>query len=282
MKYRITIRSRIKYKTDGGFTIVESLLAIIIVGILMVGIAPIIVLSVGTRIQARRVEGATQAARTYIEGTRATSIQAPNNRAYLDLTNSTNTTNQLFDSIPVPLANALSICQTKTTATKCPTNNYIDPKPATPPAPATFGGNPLDGKTSSLYCFDVDGDGVCSADSLQDMIVQSFRSTTLKEDTIDSATISTDANQGYILGVRVYRASAFDGNGVLKASIGGNSERAATFGSGLGDAKAPLVEMTTDITIRGNDPSKLFPNICNRLGGSKNNNNISCPRLVSP
>ena len=277
-QHRRTARPKIKHKTDGGFTIVESLLAIIIVGILLVGIAPIIVLSVATRIQARRVEGATQAARTYIEGTRATSIQAPNSRAYLDLSDSEFKSNQLFASIPIPSVDALSICQTKTTATKCPTNNYIDPKPAVSPNPPTFGGNLLDGKTSSLYCFDVDGDGVCSADSLQDMIVQSFRSTTLKDDTSDAGVISTDANQGYILGIRVYRANAFDGNGVLKASTGGNSERAATFTGGLGDSKAPLVEMTTDITIRGNDPNKLFPNICTRLGGSKSGErNISCP-----
>jgi len=277
-QHRKIANHRLKHKTDGGFTIVESLLAIIIVGILLVGIAPVIVLSVATRIQARRVEGATQAARTYIEGTRATSIQAPNSRAYLDLANSSNSSNQLFTDIPVPPVDALSTCQTKTTATKCPTNNYIDPKPATPPAPATFGGNPLDGKTASLYCFDVDGDGVCSVDSLQDMIVQSFRSTTLKDDTTNTGDISTDADQGYILGIRVYRANAFDGNGVLKASTGGNSERAATFTGGLGDSKAPLVEMTTDITIRGNDPNKLFPNICTRLGGSKNDLNISCPK----
>jgi type II secretory pathway pseudopilin PulG len=37
----------------------------------MVGIAPVLVLSVATRVQARRVELGTQAARTYIDGVRS-------------------------------------------------------------------------------------------------------------------------------------------------------------------------------------------------------------------
>jgi prepilin-type N-terminal cleavage/methylation domain-containing protein len=280
VKQRKLVKFRIRRKVDGGFTIVESLLAIIIVGILLLGIAPVIAISVATRVQARRVENATQAARTYIEGTRATSIQAPNSRAYLSKTSS----NDLFSTMPAPDSSALSICLTKTTSTKCPTNNYIDPQPLPPAVAKSYGGNALDGVTSSLYCFDVDGDGVCSADSTQDMIVQAFRSTTLKDATSDSGTISADANLGYILGVRVYRSSAFDGGAVLNASstsTDGTNQRAATFTGGLGDKKAPLVEMVTDITIRGNDPNKLFSNICTRLGGSKNNDNISCP-TVSP
>lgn len=274
MKQRKLVKFRIKPKVDGGFTIVESLLAIIIVGILLVGIAPVIALSVATRVQARRVENATQAARTYIEGTRATSIQAPNSRAYLSKTSS----NDLFNSMPAPDPGALSICQTKTSATKCPTNNYLNPSSNIINSSTTYGGNALDGVTSSLYCFDVDGDGVCSADSMQDMIVQAFRSTAIKDATSDSGTISVDAALGYILGVRVYRASAFDGGDPIKASsTDGTNQRSATFTGGLGDKKAPLVEMVTDITIRGNDPSKLFSNICTRLRGSKNNDNISCP-----
>jgi len=42
-----------------GFTIVESLMAIVVVAILMTAISPVIILSVATRVQARRVELAT-------------------------------------------------------------------------------------------------------------------------------------------------------------------------------------------------------------------------------
>lgn len=249
MMRRKIIVSRIKQ--DGGFTIVESLLAIIIVGILLVGIAPVVVLSVATRIQARRVENATQAARTYIEGTRATSIQAP--KATVLLTQGTLANPKggiLFDGLESPPIDSLNGCLTKTAAlsnNKCKTNNYIN--------------NVDGGATPSLYCFDVDGDGVCSVDSLQDVVVQAFRSTN------DAAT-GDDAGQGYILGIRVYRADGFVGADPLKASSSIESQKAATFGGGLGDKKAPLVEMTTDITIRGSDTTKLFPNICARLGNA--------------
>ncbi len=255
-------------KRDGGFTIVESLLAIIIVGILLVGIAPVVVLSVATRIQARRVESATQAARTYIEGTRATSIQAPNSRVFLEqATLKNNVTNGiLFDgAIDPPPVDALNGCLTQTAAKgndKCKTNGYVI--------------NDIDLTKPSLYCFDVDGDGVCSADSLQDVIVQAFRSTTIS----DPSSTVLDAEQGYILGVRVYRADGFDGGASLKASNATESQKGATFGGGLGDKKAPLVEITTDITIRGSDVTKLFPNICTRLGNTIGG--TSCGAAPSP
>jgi len=253
---------------------VESLLAIIIVGILLVGIAPVIAISVATRVQARRVESATQAARTYLEGTRADSIQAPNNRVYLKQGTLINPTNGiLFDgAVAPPDINTLSGCLTKTAAASnsiCKTNTYIN--------------NPPDGATSSLYCFDVDGDGVCSADSTQDMIVQAFRSASNSSTT--QSDIQEDAARGYILGIRVYRADGFDGGDVFRASSSTDNQKAATFTGGLGDKKVPLVEITTDITIRGNDITKLFPNLCSRLGGSDSNKlspNTSCPPPPSP
>ena len=52
---------------DGGYTIIESLVAMIVVSVLMIAIAPVMAFSVGTRVQARRVELATQAARAYID-----------------------------------------------------------------------------------------------------------------------------------------------------------------------------------------------------------------------
>jgi prepilin-type N-terminal cleavage/methylation domain-containing protein len=257
-------------KRDGGFTIVESLLAIIIVGILLVGIAPVMVISVATRIQARRIESATQASRTYIEGTRATSIQAPNARVFMKPTlegtlKNTITDGVLFDgAVEPPPVDALSGCLTQTAAkgnSKCKTNGYVI-------------NDPLDSTKPSLYCFDVDGDGVCSVDSLQDMIVQSFRSTTIE----DTSSTVLDADQGYILGIRVYRADGFEGSDPLKASNSTDSQRAATFAGGLGIKKAPLVEITTDITIRGSDITKLFPNICTRL----NSKGTSCGVAPSP
>ncbi|MEG4285231.1 hormogonium polysaccharide secretion pseudopilin HpsB [Microcoleus sp. A006_D1] len=60
---------------DGGYTIIESLVAMIVVSVLMIAIAPVMAFSVATRVQARRVELATQAAKTYIDGLRSGSIK---------------------------------------------------------------------------------------------------------------------------------------------------------------------------------------------------------------
>jgi len=60
---------------DGGYTIIESLVAMIVVSVLMIAIAPVMAFSVATRVQARRMELATQAARAYIDGLRSESIK---------------------------------------------------------------------------------------------------------------------------------------------------------------------------------------------------------------
>ena len=60
---------------DGGYTIIESLVAMIVVSVLMIAIAPVMAFSVATRVQARRTELATQAAKAYINGLRSESIK---------------------------------------------------------------------------------------------------------------------------------------------------------------------------------------------------------------
>lgn len=61
---------------DGGYTIIESLVAMIVVSVLMIAIAPVMAFSVATRVQARRVELATQAARAYIDALRPRTANA--------------------------------------------------------------------------------------------------------------------------------------------------------------------------------------------------------------
>ena len=64
-----------KQSRDGGYTIIESLVAMIVVSVLMIAIAPVMAFSVATRVQARRVELATQAARTYIDALKTGAIK---------------------------------------------------------------------------------------------------------------------------------------------------------------------------------------------------------------
>jgi prepilin-type N-terminal cleavage/methylation domain-containing protein len=62
---------------DGGYTIIESLVAMIVVSVLMIAIAPVMAFSVATRVQARRVELASQAATAYINALRVGAIAPP-------------------------------------------------------------------------------------------------------------------------------------------------------------------------------------------------------------
>ncbi|MEG4807177.1 hormogonium polysaccharide secretion pseudopilin HpsB [Microcoleus sp. F8-D3] len=61
---------------EGGYTIIESLVAMIVVSVLMIAIAPVMAFSVATRVQARRMELATQAARAYIDALRTGAIKS--------------------------------------------------------------------------------------------------------------------------------------------------------------------------------------------------------------
>ncbi|MBD2448458.1 type II secretion system protein [Nostoc sp. FACHB-152] len=123
-----------------GFTIVESLIAIVVVSILLVAIAPVLSLSVATRVQSRRVELATQAAKAYIDAVRTQKVTAPTESG--TYTPSTN---------PAPTA---------TGTLTCTANSYC-----TAPAPTT----------SQLYCVDLDSSNSCEITSLTDMVVQAFR-----------------------------------------------------------------------------------------------------------
>ena len=209
-----------KQASQFGFTIVESLMAIVVVSILMTAISPVIILSVATRVQARRVELATLAAKAYVNGLRAGTIVAPSTTIQLT------PTQYFLQSVAAPDSTATSL--------------------------------------ANLYCVDLDNldnddlslddpDG-CTATSPKDLAIQAFRSVT---------PTSSDANDGYRLGLRVYRANAFEDSEPLKNNDSVNKVTQAPFTGGLGDRKAPLIEMTTEIFVTD---KTTFQDFCNRLG----------------
>ncbi len=232
--------------SQSGFTIIDSLMAIVVVGILLTAIAPVIVLSVGNRVQSRRVELATQAARSYVDSVRSRAIEAPKHAVLLDEIDEISTTppNKFnpqritFAGVPAPTSSGSLTC----TAARTAEYPYCQ-----------------NDSTSSLYCFDLDGDG-CSSTSFKDMIVQSFRSVSPKG--IRSA---TGTDKGYLLGVRVYRTDAFSDTASLVKSDPETKRTQVSFTGGLGDRKAPLVEMTTEISTE----QTKFRDFCDRLGGCK-------------
>ncbi len=197
---------------QSGFTIIESLVAVIVVAILMTAISPVIVLSVATRVQSRRVELATDAATAYIDGIKSKKIDPPPS----PITG----TNQNIGSYNPPSVGSLT----------CTKSNDYCTRPVT-----------------NLYCVDGDGGG-CTKTSSKDFVIQAFR--------YNKA--SSDAEKGYQLGVRVYRADGFASNGgnLKKAPI-----RQNTFTGGVGGRKTPLFEITTEIS----NEDTSFSDLCDRL-----------------
>lgn len=242
----ITHKQKQIFSSQSGFTIIESLMAILVVGILMTAIAPVIVLSVGNRVQARRVELATQAARSYVDGVRSKATEAPKHAVLLDEIdeisatppNKFNPQRLAFASVAAPTSSGSLTC----TAVRTPEYPYCQ-----------------NNSRLSLYCFDLDGDG-CSSKSFKDMIVQTFRSVSPR-----AITSATNADKGYLLGVRVYRADAFSETTALAKSDSVTKRTQAAFTGGLGDRKAPLIELTTEISTE----QTRLRDFCDRLGGCK-------------
>ncbi|NMG19130.1 hormogonium polysaccharide secretion pseudopilin HpsB [Brasilonema bromeliae] len=210
--------------SQSGFTIIESLVAVVVVGILLAAIAPVIILSVATRLQAKRIELATNAAQTYIDGIKSSTIPSPSII--------TKSTEDSTDPPPPDAPSGTLICPTTGTGL-C----EISPTTA----------------SSQLYC--VDGDtGGCTSDNFKDMIVQGF----------GYNPTSDKPEDGYRLGLRVYRADAFNKPSItLKALKDPGIKQAETFTSGtaLIAIQAPLVEMTTEISSK----VTTFSDFCRRL-----------------
>jgi prepilin-type N-terminal cleavage/methylation domain-containing protein len=190
---------------DGGYTIIESLVAMIVVSVLMVAIAPVMAFSVATRVQARRIELATQAARTYIDALRTGAIKRN------DLTFPIKDTSVAPDVAPAP-------------ASTGPENN--------------------------LYCVNLDETPGCAGS--KEFFVQGAWK--------NQANPTDPTTTGYSLTVRVYRADGFTG-GTMKTT------QQSVANSALGDPKAPLVVMNTEIpasTVPGS-----YGSFCSRIPDSQ-------------
>jgi prepilin-type N-terminal cleavage/methylation domain-containing protein len=198
--------------SQSGFTIIESLVAILVVAILLTAIAPVIVLSVATRVQAKRIETATDAAKSYIDGVRSGTITAPNS----PITDSTD-----IADYAAPTANG---------SLTCTANAYCS-------SPA-----------NNLYCVSLDGNN-CTTTSTNNFVIQAIRYNKATVTSGGSTTNIVDSTKGYQLGIRVYRADGFaDSTPLKKAKATPPNPKQATFTGGGGDRKTPLVEITTEIT----------------------------------
>ena len=63
--------------SNPGFTILEALIGMVVASILLTAITPVLIMSTAIRVQSKRIEMASQTARTFIDGVRVGSINTP-------------------------------------------------------------------------------------------------------------------------------------------------------------------------------------------------------------
>lgn len=182
---------------DGGYTIIESLVAMIVVSVLMIAIAPVMAYSVATRVQARRIELATQAARAYIDALRTGAIKLTDTGRFPSSDDTPTSANTLC----IDLGAGCDPGSNKTFLVQGVLQNLSNPAPANP------------------------------------------------------------TTTGYSLTVRVYRGDAFSSSGAMRTT------QQSVANSALGDPKAPLVVMKTEIpasTVPGS-----YGSLCSRIPDPK-------------
>jgi prepilin-type N-terminal cleavage/methylation domain-containing protein len=213
--------------SDSGFTIIESLLGIVVVAILLAGISPVLVMSTGIRVQSRRTEKATQAANTFIDGVRT-------------------------GSIPEPTANKIELAQVTADEPRTLADNLITDETMPVPKTAT---------DADLYFFKSDGTickpfgtGTCTKDPKQPFDEFFIQARQIRVQ-------GSGENDGFRLALRVYRGDV-DFSKNLLASNGNNKQTSSLVAAGLGNRQAPAIERTVDISnIRTS-----FGALCQRLG----------------
>lgn len=226
------------HSSPAGFTLIESLVAIIVVAVLLTAMAPVMVLSTATRMQSKRVERGVEASKAYINALQSRTIPAP---AHTVQVVGEYTASGGFQSKRDNFAAAPAPSSADFTCTTPGTNGYCK-----------------NVQGASLYCFNIDGIAGCDSTSKSDLIVQAVRSTTV------ATAGSDDSDKGYLMMVRVYRADALSKGGSLKTQkeqkeLGGQKQATAT--AGMGARLLPLVEMTTEIRPLNPD----YQDFCDRM-----------------
>lgn len=243
---RAKLPPNLPQSTESGFTIIECLLAIIIVTLLMTAIAPVLALSVATRVQSRRVELATNAARAYIDGLRSGTIPPP----------PIITTNPP-PALPAPNPNL-----------NCKQNrNYCPPPPANTPLTTP--------STTQLYCINFEANSSSNDQAIKSCTNKSSRAMIVQAAAYiprPTGAAQPDPQKGYQLRLRVYRADAFTpGTTLLPGSVLNQPRVAASFtgGTGLGKNQLPLVQMSTEIVTQGTEGTSYL-DLCKRLHLQRN------------
>jgi len=214
---------------DAGFTIMESLIAMVVVSSLMLAISPVLILSASTRVQSRRVELSSQIARSFIDGVRSGRIEAEDitpvniniNQNALSSRNITNSTDgYLFSSTNMPA----------------------------PTLPA------------GLYCVQSDGTIQPPENNCENRLffIQASR----------TSINGSDPKDGYRLAVRVYRQDIEFDNPDRPVLANTNTSKNTQAVVGSGNKQAPLVEIIADIANNNTSFTDLCNRLGFRAGSA--------------
>jgi len=200
---------------ESGFSLIESLIAVAVVSILIVAIAPMVALSTSARINARRIDQATQAARSYVDAVRGGVIDTTLFPASL-IRNTPNAQGQYVFEDPV-----------------IPSNSIQPPTPALLSLDSPSATTPVRG-----IRVDANGDGF-RVDDPQDLFIQPMRS--------GPSTSADLKSQGFWLAVRVYRADALAGTASLRTGTEVTCASSKTPFSSTASITCPIVTIRSQI-----------------------------------
>jgi type II secretory pathway pseudopilin PulG len=219
--------------SEAGYTILEGIMAIVVVTVLLVAISPMIGFAAAVRMQAKRTQLASQAARSYISFAKSeptdadgqvTGDRAPDNIIYAANTDSS----LALAEVAAPDGGNIN-CQED--------NQYC-------------------GDEKVLFCVNFDETAGCQNNSPVDMIVQPIGRFRTNPETDEIV-----YDRGYELAVRVYQASSF-GKGIeLKGAKDDGSNETTSF---MGRRDLPLIQITTSVPPK---TGNLYSTYCNDLGG---------------
>ena len=216
--------------TSQGFTLIESLVSIVVVSVLIVGIAPMMALTVASRVQARRVDQATQAARAYVDGVRGGAIPIPKKFA-----------KPLLVPPPPPAP--------QITATPIKDSDF--------PASVLTIGYPTDNTADTGIRIDTNNNGF-SVNDPQDLIIMPVRN---NGPLVTATDLDRLQKQGFEMIVRVYRADSFSGANPPTQVTATES----IFTNTNGARNYPLVVVRAEVVPSQSTRLDLEGRICNPL-----------------
>jgi prepilin-type N-terminal cleavage/methylation domain-containing protein len=229
-----------KSSSDAGFTIIESLVGMLVVAILLAAIAPVLVMSTTVRVQARRIEKATQAAKLFIDGVRSQTISSP--IKVLEIT-------RLQTSDPRNLDDTIG--------------DYLITNETMPPP---------DSNSNDLFCLKKDGSIEPFAASQVGCFDSEYPLDNFYVQAMQLRVQDSKPEDGYRLAIRVYR-SDIDFSQPVKTNLSNQQENQTNseqnvINAALGNKQLPLLEMTADI----GGQSTNFRALCQRLGPAQGKN----------